>query len=80
MKKRVLSLLLALILLLSCVPQQVFAARIAENLPAEEAAVLPSAWCYAFLSNLFPQPLQVIVILPTPRGTRRRFLHCGQVK
>ena len=27
-----------------------------------------------------PQPLQVIVIEPTPRGTRRRFLHLGQVK
>ena len=45
------------------------------------AASLPSAFvCYAFLSNLVPQFLQVMVTLPTPRGTRRRCLHFGQVK
>ena len=35
---------------------------------------------YAFLSNFAPQFLQVTVTLPTPRGTRRRRLHFGQVK
>ena len=39
----------------------------------------PSLAVYAFLSNFVPHCLQVMVIFPTPRGTRRRCLHFGQV-
>ena len=48
-----------------------------------ERLLLPFALCvpgYAFLSNFVPQLLQVMVTLPTPRGTRRRARHLGQVK
>ena len=44
-------------------------------------AALAVRFCtHAFLSNLWPQPLQVIVTLPTPRGTRSFALHLGQEK